>query len=1026
MKQKMLLAGAAWISAWTLAGQVMASEQILHGPAPDWIIPTPVHRSNTPDDATQAIRFELMENQLYKADNGSAAYTKIRYKVLSPMAVQQASQLSVSWNPAFGSATIHSVELIRNGERINLLDKADFTILRREASLELSSQINGILTGVLIIPDLRVGDTIEMSQSIAASMPILGNAFEGLLPLMTPMTTDQTHMAIIWPKDHALSQRSGSEVTPPTVQTLGDYRVIQFNRTDSKGTHYPDDLTVISTLKNSFQFSDVASWNAVSERVKPLFDAATTLPDDTELQAHIARIKSEHSTPEARALAALRLVQEEVRYLAITIGEAGWQPASAPDVWRDRAGDCKGKTVLLIAILRELGIDAGAALTSAQYDHLDQFLPMFSVFDHVIVKARINGKDIYLDGTRTGDRSLTPDQPLPFSHVLPLVNNARLEALPLTLPPRPLGQTLLEIDMSAGLYSPARITASRVHRGDSAMVYMAAFSLPPTEVQQYSDQLWKGLLSDIGTLQDQQSRWEYLPDTHEAVFHVSGTAVLDWSNTASIPLAHVTWRANTARPEGPFVNDNRSTDYPSYSSFRTTLVLPEGNEPLDIKVDPYDVEASGVRYFRTVEREGNRLTVDRQRQTLRPESTAEEDREAQTILDTFKDKTTTMRPSRSYSMSASDQTTLTTVSSGDAEAALRRGYALLQVQNYQAAVQQFDAAIAGFDRPNANALANRAIASLFLEELDKAKADIAAADAITQTETITFHAKGQLAEIEKDDLEAVLAFSSAIQLWPENTYALYRRSAAYERMGQSARAIADLERVISLAPENADPVFALAGLHMRLGNVPAAQTHVKRAAEMTDQSRHEFFLFIYTLQKALDGVRESDPARAEATLTAALEVENDVPAILLERALMREAQGNLRGAGADKARFQQLTNVDLGDMASLCTLDRALRLYEYSRFAVVHICDQAIASGEDTAEVHMVRGNALYMLEKAGEARAAYARAQEIEPANAYALFGYGTLLVEGGETDRGEKMITDSRAANSNSHGHFPVTRNR
>jgi len=1002
----------------------MASEQILRGPAPDWIIPTPVHRSNAPDDAAQAIRFELMESQLYKADNGSVVYTKMRYKVLSPMAVQQASQLTISWNPAFGSATVHSVELIRNGERINVLDKADFTILRREASLELSSQINGILTGVLIMPDLRVGDTIEVSQSSAASVPILGNPFEGMLPLISPLATDQTHTAIIWPKDHVLSQRNGSEVTPPRVQTHGDYRVIQFNSTDNKATHFPDDLTMTSTLNNSFQFSDVASWNAISERVKPLFDAAATLPDDAELQTHIARIKSEHSTPEARALAALRLVQEEVRYLAIAIGEAGWQPASAPDVWRDRAGDCKGKTVLLIAILRELGIDAGAALTSAQEDHLDQFLPMFSVFDHVIVKARINGKDIYLDGTRTGDRSLTPDQPLPFSHVLPLVHNAQLEALPMTLPPRPLGQTLLEIDMSAGLYSPARITASRVHRGDSAMTYMAAFSLTPTEVQQYSDLLWKDLLKDLGTLQDPQSSWEYLPDTHEAVFRVSGTAVLDWSNTARIPLAHVTWRASPARLEGPFVNDNRSTDYPSYSSFKTTLVLPEGDEPLEIKVDPYDVEASGVRYFRTVEREGNRLTVNRQRQTLRPESTAEEDREAQTILDTFEDKTATMRPSRRYAMSASDQTTLTTVSSGDAEAALRRGYALLQLQNYQAAVQQFDTAIAGLNRPNANALANRAIAYLLLEELDKAKADIASAEAITQSEPITFHAKGQLAEIEKDDLEAVLAYSSALQLWSENTHALYRRSAAYERMGQSARAIADLERVISLAPEDASPVFELAGLHMRLGNVPAAQTHVKRAAEMTDQSRHEYFLFLHTLQKALDGVRESDPAKAEATLTAALDVENDVPAILLERALMREAQGNMRGASADKARFQQLTNIDIEDMAPLCTLDRAPRMYEYSRFALLSACDQIITSGEDTAEVHMVRGNALYLMEKAGEARAAYARAHEIEPANTYALFGYGTLLVEGGETDRGEKMIADARAVNSNSHGHFPMSK--
>ncbi len=1020
MKRAILLASAAWL----MAGQTLASDQILRGPAPDWIVPTPVHLSNRPDDATQAVRFELMENQLYKGEDSNAAYTRIRYKVLSPMAVQQASQLTLTWNPAFGSATIHSVEVIRNGERINVLDKADFTILRREASLESSRQINGILTGVLMVPDLRVGDTIEVSQTTTVSLPLLGSPFEAALSHVSPIAVDQAHTALIVPKGYPLNQRLGSEAIAPTLQTVGDYQVIQINRTDVEALHIPANLTEHSVLKHSFQFNDVAEWNAISTRIKPLFDAATVLTDDAELQAHIARIKSEHRTPEARALAALRLVQDEVRYLAVAIGEAGWQPASAPDVWRDRAGDCKGKTVLLMAILRELGIDSSAALTSTKHSNLDQYLPMYALFDHVIVKARINGKDVYLDGTRNGDRSLTPDQPLPFSHVLPLVRNARLEALPRTLPPRPLGQTSLEIDMSAGLYSPARITASRIYRGDSAIAYMGAFSLTPTHVRQYSDQLWKDLLEDVGTLQNQESRWEYLPDTHEAVFHTTATAVLDWSETAKIPLAHVTWSVPPTRTDGPFVDDKVAIEYPTYSSFRTTLIMPEGAEAVDIKVDPYDVEAAGVRYFRTVEREGNRVVVDRQRQTLRPEISAEEDRAAQAIVDTFKDKTATMRPSRRYAMSESDRTALTTVTTGDAEAALRRGYTLMNVDNYEAAIQQFDAAIAGFDTPHANALANRALAHLMLEDLDKARADIAAADAITTSEVITYHAKGRLADIEKDDLEAVLAYSSAIQIWPENTHAYYRRSAAYERMGQNARAIADIERIVALEPDSSEPVFALAELQMRIGDADAARRTVTRVAELTNQPHAEFFLFRFIVQNAVAELHDTDPAKAEAVLTQALSVEDNVPAFLIERAIAREAQGNTRGANADKASFKQLTRVDLSNPTSFCALDRYARMQEYSSQAMIVYCDQAIAQGDASAVPHMLKGNALIALLRRSEARKAYETAYGIDPENPYVIFGYGRTLTLSGEPEKGEPLVAAALAKNPQSHEHFPNIR--
>lgn len=104
---------------------------------------------------------------------------------------------------------------------------------------------------------------------------------------------------------------------------------------------------------------------------------------------------------------------------------------------------------------------------------------MVSAFDHVIVKARINGETYLMDGTRIGDRSLSPDRPLVHEYVLPIVEQARLEQIPLKLPPRPTGVLHVEIDFSDGVYGPARVTVTDINRGYSATEMQAGVAQVP-------------------------------------------------------------------------------------------------------------------------------------------------------------------------------------------------------------------------------------------------------------------------------------------------------------------------------------------------------------------------------------------------------------------------------------------------------------------------------------------------------------------------------------------------------------------
>jgi hypothetical protein len=111
-----------------------------------------------------------------------------------------------------------------------------------------------------------------------------------------------------------------------------------------------------------------------------------------------------------------------VRYLGVELGPNSHQPHPPDQVLRQRFGDCKDKALLLVALLRELGIDAAPALVNTTRRRgLDEVQPSPFAFDHAIVQAQFNGRVVWIDATESskGGRLEQWDAP-PFERALVL------------------------------------------------------------------------------------------------------------------------------------------------------------------------------------------------------------------------------------------------------------------------------------------------------------------------------------------------------------------------------------------------------------------------------------------------------------------------------------------------------------------------------------------------------------------------------------------------------------------------------
>jgi hypothetical protein len=490
-----VLRTSAFVIALTVAAVAHASDKVQFGPAGAWVKATPVPAASPGDADKLPLRAVATEFQVKFDDQGELIYQRRAVRFQSPEALP-AGAVSLSWKPDTETITVHEVHIIRGGEVIDLLAKGQtFTILRRESDLE-RAMLNGVLTATLQPEGLQTGDIVEVAYTQARRDPLLHGHSEVLISLYPNAAVDHLRISGAWPTSKPVRWRETEGLNPATVDKSSSGTEVVIDQANAERPKAPKDAPARFNYLSVFEASDFGDWGEISTLLAPLFNKAATLAADSPLKAEAAKIRAASSDPKVQAAAALRLVEDRVRYLFLGMNEGGYVPASADLTWNRRFGDCKGKTAVLLALLHELGIQAEPALVSTVVgDGLNERLPNLEFFNHVLVRAEIDDAVYWLDGTRTGDRSLDDIVVPPFTWALPVRNSSagleRLSPKPLT---KAVIETSLRLDASAGLDAVAPAHAETVFRSDSATVMkLGIASKPASDLEKALRDYWMSL-----------------------------------------------------------------------------------------------------------------------------------------------------------------------------------------------------------------------------------------------------------------------------------------------------------------------------------------------------------------------------------------------------------------------------------------------------------------------------------------------------------------------------------------------------
>jgi len=607
--------------------------QVKTAPEPAWAIasaPLPV-----PAEASGPVFVRHQDVIIHLDANGQQQYNSYRFKILNSNALQ-AGNISLVWNPAAGIPLVHAITVWRGAERIDVLKTTQFEVLRREDQLEVA-RLDGVLTAVLRVPDLRVGDELEVAYTIPASDPTLGRNDAGALFLGPAPGPGRYRLELSWARGFEPRHKLTPDMAAAVVRRDG---AVEFRFDNPPMLTPPKDAPPRYQVQRLVEFSSFDDWAAVSRRFAQLFATAAKLDPRSPVKAEAARIAAANATPLERASAALRLVQQDVRYIYVGLDRGNLTPATADETWQRRYGDCKGKTALLVALLNELGIRAEAVLVNTvEDDGLDQRLPGPRMFDHVFVRAWIEGNALWLDGTLPSVVPPSAAPVFPLRWVLPVnAAGSALERIDWRPQRQPDEINLIDIDARAGFDAPAKVTATTILRRVKGLQQQLQFS--PVSSDQLSAVLRQQLVGPVWQSVD-TVKWHFDEKAQASVLTISGTWSIDWSNDGRAARSYALPGGGFSPPDRRVrsADQNQQVPFyrkPEYDCSVTTLRVPAQTR-LDrwSTKDGFDTVLFGTRYYRGFERRDGAIRMIRGLRVEQPEVDAESARKDNARIATF-------------------------------------------------------------------------------------------------------------------------------------------------------------------------------------------------------------------------------------------------------------------------------------------------------------------------------------------------------------------------------------------------------
>jgi multisubunit Na+/H+ antiporter MnhB subunit len=384
------------------------AQKLVIKPVPSWVSTEQVPATNKVDAAevSNGYYYLLLDEQ--ERIEEAISYNHYALHFLNEAGVSNGSEISIVYHPSYQQLIFHYVKLIRNGKPIVQPIANQVQFLQRETDLDYK-MLDGSYTALISLKDVRKGDVLEYAYSIIGRNPIFQNKYytSRLLSFGTPVVSEK--LRYTWSANRKMFYSvQGKPIYTPKTTEKGNEKSLYIESSQLTNQEIEEEIpydhepvSPVITLSEFENWSEVVYW-ALPLYPEPKNNAAN-------IKAKVKELTAYATTKEQKAQQLIRFVQDEIRYLGIETGESSHKPNAPEATLERRFGDCKDKTVLLRAMLHEVGITSYPMLVNTQVrDGIKYLLPGPQVFNHVVLNFNLNNLDYFVDATIAYQRGKLP------------------------------------------------------------------------------------------------------------------------------------------------------------------------------------------------------------------------------------------------------------------------------------------------------------------------------------------------------------------------------------------------------------------------------------------------------------------------------------------------------------------------------------------------------------------------------------------------------------------------------------------
>lgn len=338
---------------------------------------------------------------LYTVDikvNPDGSYTQLSHqrKKIQKESAKDAGELEILYDSSYQKIrNIHAYTILPGGKKLRYSEINEFAV--NEEAGSYSNEKRKTIT----MPEVNVGSVIDLSYTKKSSKADIEGHFYDQIYLSYSEPVKVFRYSISFPGTMKPRVFSYNTKAAPEVRKKGDRTVYTWEQKNLDKDREEDFAPPYYEIWPYALITTVDDWKTVSEWFWKLI--SKNMAANEEIRAKVKELTRGKSKAGEKAEALVQYIRENFRYVSMSFWSNRYEPHPVTEVFKNKYGDCKDQSTLLIAMLREAGVEAWPALYAQEdEDRVYPDVPQLTYFNHVIVVFKEGDKTCYLDPLTKG------------------------------------------------------------------------------------------------------------------------------------------------------------------------------------------------------------------------------------------------------------------------------------------------------------------------------------------------------------------------------------------------------------------------------------------------------------------------------------------------------------------------------------------------------------------------------------------------------------------------------------------------